>query len=156
MAQAGSGNIGEAAVLAALVQRGFHILMPFGEGQPYDLAVDLGAPEFLRVQCKTAWPHKGCIRFNPHTTDHGRGRLSYVGWADIFGVYFPPADSVYLVPVDAVTRFSGRLRLEPTRNNQKRGVRFAADFEIDRWTLDSLRNMVQAGGGRDERALSVA
>lgn len=148
--------MGEAAVLAELVQRGFHVLLPFGEGQPYDLAVDLGTPEFLRVQCKTAWPHKGCMRFNPHSTDHGRGRLSYVGRADIFGVYFPPDQAVYLVPIEAVTSYSGRLRLEPTRNNQRKGIRRAADFEIDRWTVDSLREIVQAGVGRDEPALTVA
>jgi hypothetical protein len=143
-------------VLAALVRRGFQVLVPFGEGQPYDLAVDLDRAKFLRVQCKTSWPRKGCLVFNPHTTDHGQGRQSYVGRADIFGVYFPPIESVYLVPIEAVTRYSGRLRLEPTRNNQRRGIRFAADFEIDRWTADSLRDLVQADAGRDELALSVA
>jgi hypothetical protein len=94
--------------------------------------------------------------FNPHATDHGRGRQSYVGRADIFGVYFPPDEAVYLVPIDAVTRFSGRLRLEPTRNNQQRGIRFASDFEIDRWTADSLGEIVQRAQPRDEPALSVA
>ena len=54
MAQAGSGNAGEAKVLAALVERGFDVLVPFGEGQPYDLVIHLGHSEFCRVQCKTA------------------------------------------------------------------------------------------------------
>lgn len=143
-------------VLAALVRKGFHVLIPFGEGQPYDVAIDLGDASFIRVQCKTAWPQKGCMRFNPHATDHGRGRQSYVGRADIFGVYFPPAGSVYLVPINAVARFSGTLRLVPTRNHQKQGVRFAADFEIDRWTVDSLREIVNVAAPNDERALSVA
>ena len=143
-------------VLAALVRRGFDVLVPFGEGQPYDLAIDLDGATFIRVQCKTAWPQKGCLMFNPHATDHGRGRQSYVGRADVFGVYFPPEESVYLVPVAAVTRFSGRLRLEPTRNNQKRRIRFAADFEIDRWTIDSLRHVVGSRSTRSEPALSVA
>jgi hypothetical protein len=96
------------------------------------------------------------MRFNPHTTDHGRGRLSYVGRADIFGVYFPPDQAVYFVPVDAVTSYSGRLRLAPARNNQKKGIRFASDFEIDCWTADSLRDLVQTNAGHDERALTVA
>ncbi len=94
--------------------------------------------------------------FNSRTTDHGRGRQSYTGLADIFGVYFPPAGSVYLVPIGAVAGFAGRLRLAPTRNNQKRGIRFAADFEIDRWTINSLREIVQPRGVRDEATLSVA
>jgi hypothetical protein len=156
MAKPGSGNIGEAMVLAALVNRGFQVLIPFGEGQPYDLAVHLGRREFLRVQCKTAWPRKGCLIFNNRSTDHGRGPQSYVGLADIFGVYFPPNQTVYLVPIDAVAQFEGRLRLEPTLNNQRRKIRRAVDFEIDQWTVDSLRDLVQAEIGRDEPTLSVA
>jgi hypothetical protein len=143
-------------VLAALVRRGFQVLVPFGEGQPYDLVVHLGKRKFLRVQCKTAWPRQGCIIFNCRSTDHGRGPQSYVGLADIFGVYFPPNQAVYLVPIDAVAQFEGRLRLEPTLNNQRRKIRQAMDFEIDRWTVDSLRAVVRPDVPRDEPALSVA
>jgi PD-(D/E)XK nuclease superfamily protein len=156
MATSGSGNTGEAMVLAALVERGFQVLVPFGEGQPYDLAIHLEGREFLRVQCKTAWPRKGCLIFNSRSTDHGRGPQSYVGLADLFGVYFPPDRAVYLVPIDAVASFEGRLRLEPTLNNQRRRIRHAADFRIDRWTVDSLRGIVQADTGRAEPALTVA
>jgi hypothetical protein len=143
-------------VLAALVGRGFRVLVPFGEGHPYDLAIHLGCRTLLRVQCKTAWPQKGCIVFNSRTTDHGRGRQSYAGRADIFGVYFPPTASVYLVPLDAVAGFAGRLRLMPTRNNQKRGIRFASEFEIDRWSLDSLRKTVLSGSAQEEPLATVA
>lgn len=151
-----SGNAGEAMVLAALVNRGFHVLVPFGEGQPYDLVVDLGEQTFVRVQCKTGWPRQGCIIFNSRSTDHGRGPQSYVGLADVFGVDFPPDRSVYLVPIGAVAQFEGRLRLEPTLNNQRRRVRPASDFKIDRWTANSLREVAQPGAPRDERALNVA
>lgn len=143
-------------VLAALVRRKFDVLVPFGEGQPYDLVAHLSGTAFLRVQCKTAWPVGGCLVFNSRTTDHGRGPQSYSGHADIFGVYFPPRRAVYLVPLDAVAESEGRLRLMPTRNNQKRGIRFADDYEIGRWTVDSLREIVQPDGSSDERTLSVA
>jgi hypothetical protein len=156
MATSGSGNTGEAMVLAALVKRGFHVLVPFGEGQPYDLVVHLGEGEFLRVQCKTAWPLKGCLIFNSRSTDHGRGPQSYLGLADIFGVYFPPRSAVYLVPIDAVAQFEGRLRLEPTLNNQRRGIRHATDFEIGRWSVNSLRELLSREVPRDEHALTVA
>lgn len=82
--------------------------------------------------------------FNCRSTDHGRGPQSYAGLADIFGVYFPPNRSVYLVPIDGVANFEGRLRLEPTRNNQRRRVRMAAEFGIDRWSLGALRELVVA------------
>ncbi len=124
------------------MQRGFRVLVPFGDGHPYDLAVHLGGSELLRVQCKTAWAESGCLIFNCRSTDHGDGPQSYIGVADVFGVFFPPNQSVYLVPIDGVANFKGRLRLDPTRNNQRRGVRMATDFEIDRWTQAALRELV--------------
>ena len=135
------GNAGEAAVLAELARREYAVLVPFGGGHAYDLAVDLG-DRVVRVQCKTAWPVGGCLVFNCRSTDHGHGRRSYFGLADVFGVYFPPSACVYLVPVNAVAGFNGRLRLEPTRNNQRRGIRMAAEYEIDRWTPERLAALV--------------
>src|SRR3978361_1194872 len=107
-----SGNTAEAMVLSALVRRGFHVLIPFGEGHPYDLAVHLGKTSILRIQCKTAWPSQGCLIFNSRSTDHGAGPQSYLGLADIFGIYFPVNQAVYLVPIDGVASFKGRLRVE--------------------------------------------
>ena len=89
------------------------------------------------------------------TTDHGRGRLTYVGVADVFGVYFAPNQSVHLVPVLEVSSFVVRLRLEPARNNQRRGIRLAADHEIDRWTVEALREVDRvAMHSQEARALS--
>lgn len=133
-----AGNATEAVVLSAFARRGFQVLVPFGDGHPYDLVVPLGGRIFIRVQCKTAWPQGGCLIFNSRSTDHGRGPQSYRGLADIFGVYFPINSQVYLVPISAVAEFEGRLRLEPTRNNQRRGIRLAEDFEIDRWDAETL------------------
>jgi len=129
-------------VLGALIRRNFNVLVPFGEGQPYDLVVHLVGTTFLRVQCKTAWPSRGCLIFKSQSTDHGRGSQSYAGLADIFAVYFPPDRSVYLVPIDAVAETEGRLRLKPTLNNQQRGIRLASDFEIDRWTGEALGELL--------------
>ncbi len=138
------GNAAEAAVLSALIQRGLHVFVPFGDGHPFDLAVQIAGPTFLRVQCKTAWPKGGCLVFNCRSTDHGRGPQPYDGLADIFGVFFPPRQSVYLVPIYSVASFEGRLRLDPTLNNQRRRVRMAADFEVERWTPEALQKV--AGG----------
>jgi len=155
MSSSNRGNETEAVVLSALVRRNYEVLIPFGEGQPYDLVVDLAGREFLRVQCKTAWPSRGCLIFNCRSTDHGRGPQSYLGLADIFAVYFPPRQTVYLVPIDGVAAFEGRLRLEPTRNNQRRGIRFAAEFEIDRWTAEGLRRLATGAPPASERPLAT-
>ena len=143
-------------VLAALVRGGYQVLIPFGEGHPYDLTVHLGVSTFARIQCKTAWPVGGCLVFNCRSTDHGRGPRSYQGLADIFGVYFPPNQCVYLVPIDAVAESEGRLRIAPARNNQRRGIRLAADFEIERWSAASLRALVHRDAPIEEALGTVA
>jgi hypothetical protein len=74
------GNTAETAVLDAFIERGFNVLIPFGGGHPYDLAVDLGPSGFLR------------------------------------------------------------------RNNQRRGVRYAAQYELDRWTTEGLRGLAAGPG----------
>jgi hypothetical protein len=67
---------------------------------------------------------------------------SYVGPADVFGVYFPPSDKVHLVPIDAFGMGKASLRIEPSRNNQPRGIRMAADYELDRRTPERLATLV--------------
>ena len=129
-------------VLAALIRNGYRVFIPFGEGHPFDLAIELHDREILRIQCKTAWRVAGCLIFNTLATDHGRGPTSCVDQADIFCVYFPPKSAVFLVPIGAVAPTEGRLRLEPTRNNQRIGIRFAADYELARWSIESLRQLV--------------
>ena len=155
METAARGNAAEAAVLKAFVQRGYGVLVPFGGGQPYDLVVELGS-SLLRVQCKSAWPSGGCLVFNSRGTDHGNGRRSYLGLADLFGVYFPQADSVYLVPIDHVAESKGWLRVEPTRNNQKRRVRLAADYAIDRWTRAALCELAPQRPNGPEPEVTIA
>jgi hypothetical protein len=151
---ASKGNATEAAVLNAFIAAGYDVLVPFGDGHPYDLVVDLGSADLLRVQCKTARPVDGCVVFNGRSTDHGQGRRTYEGRADIFGAYFPPEGRVYLVPV--ISNFALRLRLGPTRNNQKRGVRFAADYEFERWSCESLLRVARGTWVERESALEFA
>jgi PD-(D/E)XK endonuclease len=137
------GNVTEATVLQALVALGLHVLVPFGGGHPYDLVVHLPTGAFLRIQCKTAREVGGCAQFNSRSTDHGRGRLSYVGRADLFAAYFPPTRAIYLVPVSEADLCFVSLRLVPTRNNQRRGVRLAADYEIASWSVERLCRLAE-------------
>jgi hypothetical protein len=97
------------------------------------------------MSCKTAWlVSRGCLAFHSRSTDHGKGRQTYNGLADLFAVYLPATHAVYLIPIEAVPGHVGRLRLEPAKNNQRRGVRFATDFEIERWTEDRLAALLPA------------
>jgi PD-(D/E)XK endonuclease len=144
MGSASRGNAAEAAVLHALVKRGLDVFVPFGSGHPFDLAVYVPDTGFLRVQCKRGWALRGCIVFNAYSTDHGSGPRGYAGLADLFGIYFPPSEEVFLTPIDAVAATEGRLRFEPPRNNQRKRIRMAAEFEISAWTDERLASLAAA------------
>jgi hypothetical protein len=144
MGTANRGNAAEAAVLSAFTSRGYDVFTPFGGGQPFDLAVHMSRSVFLRVQCKAAWLKGGCLVFNTRSTDHGRGPQSYRGLADVFGVYLAQRDVVYVVPIDAVAEFEGRLRLDPPLNNQRKGIRLAIDFEMRQWSTAMLGTLIEA------------
>jgi hypothetical protein len=125
------GNIAEAKALAAFVSRSWVVLLPFGDNEPYDLVIDRGAG-FERVQVKSAWPtDNGCITFNAYSIP-GRSKdytqTSYTGKADLFAVYNPLDDQVYLIPVDGLGSRPS-LRLDPPGKAHP-GMRYAKDYKI--------------------------
>ena len=136
------GHRTEAAVRDALLQRGYGVLQPLGVNQRYDLVVDAG-DRFLRVQCKTGRLENGSVKFRPVSVRSNRREVlvrGYAGEVDYFGIYCPETDDVYLVPIDEVTHSSMcMLRIEPTRNGQSKGVRWAHEYTLPpmRLRLDS-------------------
>jgi len=132
------GDMTEGAVFGALVKVGCTVLVPFGQSQPYDLVVDRGGAGFVRIQCKTGWERNGCVEFNSSSTDHGRGHQHYRGRADLFCVYVPSLDELFVIPVELAASRRTYLRLRATANNQARRVRLAEDFRLEHH-LDRLR-----------------
>lgn len=125
------GERTEAQVLAAFLRRGDIVLLPFGDNQRYDLALDDNG-KLIRVQCKTGRLRDGAVRFKACSTYAHRGRKSksYKGQIELFGVYCMEIDKIYLVPVDDVGIREGILRIVPPRNNQGSKIRWAKDYEI--------------------------
>lgn len=103
-------------MLAALLQLGKRVLLPFGGGARYDLAFDENG-QLVRVQCKTGALRKGCVAFNTCSLGRKGEQYHYRDDADLFGIYCPDTDSVYLVPVEDVGSSKGYLRVDPARNN---------------------------------------
>jgi PD-(D/E)XK endonuclease len=140
------------AVMLALRDAGYAVLLPFGENTRYDLVVDDGQT-FSRVQCKTGRLRDGTVLFNTcscygHHINTGLSRRDYHGQIDYFAVYCPETGWVYLIPIDAVPNKSGgSLRVEPPRNNQRRYVRWAADFELGRVSLAKRDQLATAEPG---------
>jgi hypothetical protein len=68
-----------------------------------------------------------------HHRNPARARRDYDGQVDYFAVYCPQTSGVYLVPIsDIPNRVSSALRVTPPKNNQRRFIRYAADYEIDK------------------------
>ena len=126
------GNRTEGFVLSALMAAGYNVLIPFGGGLRYDLAIDT-ADGIKRVQCKTARvrPGAGAIYFPTMSWRRdSKEPVKYRGHVDFFGVYCQQSGKCYLVPISDVKDREATLRLEKPKNGQSSGVRWAADYEI--------------------------
>ena len=117
------GERAEAAVLAALACAGKNVLVPFGGQRRYDLAYE-EAGRLVKVQCKSGRVSRGAVIFHTHSVDRGHYRDD----ADCFGVYCHDRRQVYIVPVTDVPTSAAHLRLDPPRNGQDSGVRWAAPY----------------------------
>src|SRR3954454_4143285 len=142
------GDRSTLAIMLALHEAGFEVLVPFGENSRYDLVIDDGR-SLKRVQCKTGRLRCGAVRFAACSSyaHHPNPKMvvrDYLGQIDFFGVYCLDTGAAYLVPVESPqVRKRGSLRVAPAKNNQRRGVRLAADYEIARVSVSSAMNFRQ-------------
>ena len=137
------GNRSEARVLAALVDAGYSVLIPFGSGHKYDFVIDDSARLF-RVQCKTGRVRNGVLLFNAYSqSGNGSVKMSYRGLADLFAVLDPDNDKVYIVPVDEVGITVVSLRLTPPVNKQVQGIRWAEIYLLKPLVLSASSSVVE-------------
>jgi hypothetical protein len=129
------GERSERRVIAALLTAGYEVLVaPYGENRRYDCVLDLG-DRFVRVQVKTARLVAGKSALVAATASLAglgtrRHRVAYRGQVDVFALYSPDLDRVYLLPVDECPGAEVRLRLAPARNGQRARSRLASDYEL--------------------------
>lgn len=126
------GHRAEAAILSELVKRGYHVLLPFGVNQRYDLILDCDG-RFLRAQCKSGRYRAGAIQFSAMSTQSNTKETrtrGYAGQVDLFIVYCAENQRVYVIPAEEVPAAGMFLRVDPPRNNQRKRVRWASDYEL--------------------------
>jgi hypothetical protein len=122
----------EAILFTEFVKRGYRVLVPFGSNHRYDFVLDL-EDRFLRVQCKTGRIRSGAILFSARSVQVNTRRSytrTYAGEVDLFAVYCPQNSRVYAVPAEDATATTGTMRIDPPANNQAKGIRWAADYEL--------------------------
>ncbi len=137
------GAVAEAAITTAAIQLGLTVLRPLCEGRRYDLVVDL-EPRLLRVQCKLAKLTRGVLSVRLQTsryTPRGYVLTTYsADEIDAVAAYSTELRRCFLLPIsEARGRSNVHLRLEPSRNNQARGINWADAYEFDTM-IASLRS----------------
>lgn len=122
------GEKSEAIILSDLLIKGYHVSIPFGNNQRYDLIVDDGK-KLYKVQCKTGRYVRGGIVFNTCSTNGFTGKVKhYNGEIDFFLVYSPYNNCIYKVLVQDSTLRSMLLRIDLPKNNQSKKTKWANDY----------------------------
>jgi len=133
--------------MLALRNAGYAISVPFGENTRYDLVIEDNAG-LARVQCKTGRLRAGAIRTGHHARPN-HGRQDYLGQIEYLAVHCPETSGVYLIPIsDVQTATSAMLRVEPSRNGQRRRIREASLYSIGCVSVSATRALRASSGAR--------
>lgn len=146
------GSIAELAVAADLVRRGYHVAFPFGDVDTYDLLfhreevanVDrLGwQPSrqkrllFERVQVKYTKSDGKVIQVKARSHSVTAGQVSSTRtygpneaeWVAVYDATTATCYYIHTLDLSAYPSGTIHLRLAPSENNQKQGVRWASDY----------------------------
>lgn len=128
------GMLAEIKVRQRAMELGFVMSIPIDHSARYDAVMDNGE-RLYRAQikyCDRSTISAGAIQIEL-TTYHRSGKLSYAGYTtdeiDILLVYVPRIDRVlWLGPEVFGGRHQIQIRLEPSKNGQKKGCLFAEDY----------------------------
>jgi hypothetical protein len=125
------GDISEAIVRARFIQKAYVVLVPQNNGLRYDIVVEKDGI-FQRVQIKTGrLMDNEAVYFRASSVDSlTKADIHYHGHIELFAIYCPHNQKIYVMPVEHATSSVCTLRLTPTKNNQSNGIRWAADYEF--------------------------
>ena len=115
--------------MADLLKRGFKVAIPFGDDWPFDLILYRNK-KLERVQCKFTISDGKSIKAICRSVN-GWVTYSYTKeLIDWLAVYDNTTDACYYIPAELLGDGKNQitLRLQSTRNKQKLGITWAADF----------------------------
>jgi hypothetical protein len=127
------GAIAEAAIALEAMRLGIGVFRPLAN-ERYDMIFDL-RPRLVRVQCKWGAARGDVVVVHCHSsrrTANGFKRRSYsADELDAIAVYSGELDRCFFLPIERVDgRPAIALRIVPSRNNQRRGINWADDFDF--------------------------
>jgi len=126
------GIVGEIAALLELTKKRYIISLPYGDNASYDLIIDKNDGKLYRAQVKYTTPDEdGNIRIRCGSS-HGEWRHRYTSDdIDLIIGYDPLSEKLYYIESSflGTGRTSFSLRVNPTKDNQQKGIHWAKDFE---------------------------
>jgi Holliday junction resolvase-like predicted endonuclease len=123
------GDIAEAYVMYLLKQRGFNVLVPWGEDNRYDLVTEKKGV-FKRIQVKYVTPKNGVLEVAIRSSNNYNIIHYSPEDIDIIAAYSPIDNKVYFIPLKTIKNKSiCKLRINPAKNKQKKHVIMASQFE---------------------------
>jgi len=130
------GDIAELKAATYFAENDCYVMTPFGDNAPYDLVID-DHTSLLKVQVKSRNEKNGVVELHLYTQDkRGKKTLFTEKDFDLLFIYLPNQKRACLLNWDDLNKIKEnasenmRLRLIPTKNNQKKGVNFFKDYEI--------------------------
>ena len=127
------GAIAELAIQLAAAKLGIEVYRPVAEGGRFDMILAPGN-QLIRVQCKWACRYGDVVVIrcysNRRAKEGLRRRLYTADEIDAFAAYCRELDRCFFVPIAEAATHETRLRLTPTRNNQRRKIRWADEFDF--------------------------
>ena len=134
------GAVAETAVIHEAIKLGIGVYKPIADERT-DFILDVDG-QLVRVQCKWAVRHGDVIIIRTRRCRRARSGVIHRSYTaeeiDVIAAYCAETETCYLLPHEmSVGRAAVSLRLEPPRNNQIRGIKWARDYEL-RATLTRL------------------
>ncbi|MFA5930913.1 MAG: group I intron-associated PD-(D/E)XK endonuclease [archaeon] len=119
---------GELRFAAEFIRKGWNVFLPYGEDSPIDLLIQKNG-EFKRIQIKSTKSKNGVLFGRLKSSNNWQVKKYSKNEIDYFGLYDAESKSGYLLPIEVVSGMTEiTLRIEKSKNNQKKNIRDAKDY----------------------------
>lgn len=125
------GNLTELQCLAAFMEQGCGISIPYGDNSKYDFIADINGKLF-KIQVKTSsLKDENAIKFSCRTTHVNCSGVKNKRYSsnevDFFATYWD--NQCYVIPINECS-VEKTLRFVPPKSGQIKGISFAKDYTI--------------------------
>lgn len=128
------GNLTQLKCLAAFVEQGITVSIPYGDCARYDFVADIDG-KLYKIQCKTSnlepnGTYKFACKSTTGNTLNNNRRKYDETQIDFFATIIE--DDCCLIPVQETGGSSKTLRIEPPKNNAIKNISFVNDYLLQK------------------------